>query len=104
MVSEQDRKIRDSETEKGGDGACCEKKDAGEGPDQGCLVYVPYDYSLSCIYTQSFAMEPDVLSDRDGNAWIVVCPSDFCDSQQGLLFCGQTSALYGFRYRYSSLL
>jgi hypothetical protein len=78
MVPEQDREIRDPETEKGGDGACREKKDAGEGPDQGCLVYVPYDYSPSCIYTQSSAIEPDVLSDRDDVAWIVVYPSDFC--------------------------
>jgi hypothetical protein len=88
MVPEQDRKIRDSETEKGGDGSCREEKDAGEGPDQGRLVYVPHEYSPSCIYTQSFAIEPDVLSDRDGNAWIVY-PCEFCDSQQGCCFAAE---------------
>jgi hypothetical protein len=42
MVTEQDGKIGNPETKKGGNGACGEKKDAGEGPDSGRIVHVPW--------------------------------------------------------------
>ena len=61
MVPEQDRKIGDSETKKGRDGACREKKDAGKGPDQGCLVHVSYDNISSYTYTQSHFDELEVF-------------------------------------------
>jgi hypothetical protein len=73
MVSEQDGKIRDPETKERGDGACREKKDAGKGPDKGCLVCVSYDYSLFCIYTQSFVKESESVDVRHVKTWIPIC-------------------------------
>jgi len=64
MVSEQDRKIRDSEAKKGGDGAGRQKKDAGKGPDQGCLTHVPYDKQASLYIHTIFCQRTRTLDTK----------------------------------------
>lgn len=79
MVPEQDGKIGDPETKKGGNGTGGQKKDAGKGPDQGCLIMFRMTHRSSCTYQQSFANGQSTLNYRDVKAWIRACIRDIWD-------------------------